>query len=380
MSDDLQNLECPALVKAISILFPRPPAYGYRRIGTVDRDRLTLGDLETITVELKSPGAAAFLTPKLISALFSEAKRISYTEERAVAISDLLAAYVVERWDKVVGPLSEFVLANIHSPDLFTALPRLAEDPTLISALAVRIAHDNHFASGEACKALNLVRICNLQQARKLLVAIQKRSRREARQDWSEVFVVLFSSSCRGFGWTPWVKLFAILLGAPTYAEEPFADLPLFDPTRADEDVAKAYTELRSHVLTDIPLRTLAARLRDLLDEDRTYNTVGLLARSAETRAAYVASVSDACGSDVDFRRAAIEALLLLPSDRTVDFAQFAVTRLAHPSDKVFITDLKSHPERLVQYAAEAVRRVAFGSNLGQEIALSSAGSTMLET
>lgn len=371
----------PNLEGAIAILCPEHRTFGRRQLSIGNRIEITLDHMEQAVGEITRPGADELISPAVVSALITEIGRHRYNyPQRAATLRQLVAAYVIPRWSDFAVPLSEIALSNLYSTAMFEALPILAEDPTFLSVLSTRIAHDNHFSPDSACRALRLVEVQSLQKVRVLLVSAIKRFRQDPRSDWQHVYVVLFSAAGRSLGWTPWIKLFAIVLGAPKHAEQPFTDRESIDPSKTSTENAEAFAELDRQVLKETEIRALAAGLLDLLEEDETYSSAGLLSRSAETRAAYVAGIADACAHDQNLRLAAIELLLWLPSGRATDFAQFAVTRLVRPADKDFMRDLSGHPQRMVGYGADAVRRAAFGARLERDVSLPSAGGSLMES
>ncbi len=375
-----QDNSVPFLRAVVATLFPQAYIQA-RRIVVDDKDGLSLDHLGLAINEINDPAARELLRPKVIAAFLDQLGRYRYRDhDRAAALVTALASFVTGRWDDYATPISRLVLDSPYSSDLFDALPVLRSDANLISALAARITHDEHFSAREATKVLQNIEIPSSQLVRVLLVATMRRRSDRSRDEWHETDLTLFASSSRGLGWTPWSLLLGILIYAPKLAEEPLVEPRLISPSNASNEIITAFNEFEAEVRANPAVRGLAIRLRELLAGESSFDSRGLLHRPAETREAYIEALGKTCRHDEELRRAAIEILLWLPRDRAVDFAQYVATRLAHPDDKPFLTSLSAHPERLVVYGANAVERAVFGNGQANNILSPRAGGNVLES
>jgi len=321
---------------------------------------------------------------KEVWALLSEVERHDHTEpEQSLRLRELIAGHVSRRWAVLAEPLAQLALEGVHWTRLRQAFPKLRSDPAIIRAFASRLAHDEQFYIWRASEVLAGIEISSVDQARMLIVAAMKRHRLSHRSDDTELkrfFTVLFAAFGRGISWTPWVKLFGLILAVPAYAD-PIADVRvLTDSNKEAREVIDARYHLSRALGGDLASRAIAARLLDLLGEQKDWSGDGVLGRPAETRAAFVADLFDAVASDEGMRRAVIEALLWLPDRRAVDLGQFAATALVANNDGEFLDELSHHPERLVGYAAKAVKRAVFGGRLERDMSLPRAGASLAES
>lgn len=333
--------------------------------------------------EIQRAEARELVGAKEVRALLNEIQKHERTDaRRSHLLHSEIVAYVSRHWATLADPLGELAVYYAFEKDLFEAFPALRSHPATGRALASGIANDDAFYFGSIRSVAAELRVTSVDDARLLIRAVlTPRNRRnrfnEAERD--RIFALLFAAFGRGMGWTPWVKLFAVILAVPFDAD---AAVDRRMPTSAnteDREVVDARNDLRRTLGGDALCRSVAARLLDLLNEDQGMST-GLLSRPAETRAAFADALSEAIAGDKDVRRAAIEALLWLAPNRAADLAQFTAVRLVERKDAKFLNALVQHPDQLVGYAARAVRNAVFQTGLERAIALPRGSVSVLES
>jgi hypothetical protein len=375
---------CRNLVAVINELFPSERSFGRRILTRSEGTGLKFNVLERAIAEIASPAADTLVGAREVRALIDEIARHAHAEpERSLRLRQVVVEHVLRRWGALAERLARLALDNVYSTSLYQAFPALRSDPAIVRALASRLADDDSFFLNSACGVLAEIEICSVDQARILIVAAMKRQRRSRSSNNPEneaLFTILFATFGRRIGWTPWVKLFGLIVAVKAYAD-PFADVRVaVDPSREAREVIDARRDLSRELGGDAASRAIAARLLDLLDEQQNWSNDGLLSRPAETRAAFVTGLFEAVESDRDMRHAVIEALLWLSDRRTVDLGQFTATRLVTNDDNEFLDELSHHPERLVGYAAGAVKRAVFGTRLECDMSLPRASASMAES
>lgn len=372
------------LATVLELLLPEKRTSQRRLLIGAQRTELTFDALKLGIEEVGGLGAEISLGEREISALVDELMRYEYKEpEQSARLLQLLRDHVSARWGILAEPLARRTIENVFSKVLFRAFPALRSDPTTLRIFSSRLTHDEHFSLNEAVAALAEIRVSTIDQARMIIVAGMNRrahSRRSEEEEQEKFFAVFFSLLGREIGWSRWVKLFSVLLGARMYAD-PIADVCVDTYSRTEaQEVIVARQDLARELKDDISIRDVAARLRDLLDGDDGWSNDGLLGRPAETRAAFVAGLFKAVATDRDMRRAAVEALLWLPNRRAIDLAQFTAIRLIDGHDCEFLSELSFHPERLVCYGAEAVKRAVFGARFEYDIPHPRGGASVIES
>ncbi|SEL89514.1 hypothetical protein SAMN05444413_12048 [Roseivivax marinus] len=170
---------------------------------------------------------------------------------------------------------------------------------------------------------------------------------------------VLVAAMARGLGWTPWVKLFAILYDEVELALEVKSTVPArrqYD----NEDTLAMRRAAWENILPDTSVREVARLILDL---------GGALSSSGpDVRAVYVQRLRNAIGIEPELRRAALEALLSRCPPQQHDLALFAATRFVEADDATFIGALIDHPDREVGYRADMVRHAVFDKSDGDEV------------
>lgn len=226
-----QDDSVPHLRAAIATLFPQAFTQA-RRVVVEENDELSLDHLDRAISEIREPAALDLFQPKVVAAFLDQLGRYRYRDhDRTAALVTAIASFVNDRWGEYAIPISRLVLDSPYSSDLFDALPVLRRDANLISALAARITHDEHFSAGEATKVLQNIEVPSFQLVRALLVATMRRRSDRSRNAWRETDLTLFASSSRGLGCTPWLLLLGILLYAPQLAEDPLVEPRLIAPS-----------------------------------------------------------------------------------------------------------------------------------------------------
>jgi hypothetical protein len=313
-------------------------------------------------MELRSLGAAPFLDGTAIAALVKEFRWSRHRETGEQFLKALHKA-AGQCWDRVVPDLVEKVFENVHDTSLLAWAPELMNEDEFVERYAHHIVHGGTSPS-YAARAFAGLLVRDARSAR-LLISAAIRFRAQANRHSQEgetraLFLLLWSMIVRSLGWTPWTKLFGLLLVFPEFADPAARARGPTRNEREPDEVVEARDFLSAGLAGERALRLLAARLLELIDEGRGYGE-GILSRPPDTKGAYVAALDEACAEDPELRRAVIEALLWLPHARAADLAQFAATRLTRASDTAFLDELRAHPDQLVGYAASTVRLAAMG-------------------
>lgn len=350
-----------ALVTAIEIMFPdRIRSLGVRRIkvGTPER-ALGLDELKLATTALADAGSHQLVDDDTVIELLGRIERLEHGDTNLDHLRRRIVEHVEGRWQHFSPAFAERAVERYQGHDLLRHFPRLGRDPAFLIRLAAAIRQ----RKGQDRWLIELLSEwspTDLDEARPLIAAA-------ATSENPSLATALFVSIGRGVGWTPWVSLMAILRARPDYAEPGPLVEPDGDPTKEPRPAIAARLEMASTLEGKLQARTVAGLLLDVLAPNSGWATEGLLARPAETRSAYVDSLKDRIGDDAALRRAAIEALLWWPTGNATDLAQFAAVALAEADDRTFVEELSNHPERLVQYAARAVRAAKFADPLAIE-------------
>ena len=280
-----------------------------------------------------------------------EASEQFRTTGRHVAVKAAIIAHVERRWSDLVPSIAVHAARRYQGYALFEDFPRLRDDPDFTARVADELSSSNRHNSWLQ-ELLAELAVTTRLQARVLIAAVSGR-------DDSDLSTCVFCAVGRGVGWTPWTTLMAILRAGPDYAE-PHASFEIAEAQSDSRTVVAARREMAQAISGQEKIRAVAAVLLELLRPQTGYGEAGLLARPAETRAAYVDCLQDLIGDDTALRQAAIEALLWWPSGQASDLAQFAAVALAETEDRESLIELESHPVHIVQYAARAVRAASF--------------------
>jgi hypothetical protein len=350
-----------ALVAAIDTMFPdRTRRLGVRRINVGTSNRaLGLEELEPATTALADAGSHRFVDADTVIELLGRIERLENGDTNLDHLRRRVIEHVEGRWQYFGPAFAEPAVERYQGHYLLRDFPRLGRDPAFLIRLAAAI-RQRKSQNRWLIELLAEWSPIDLDEARPLVAAA-------ATSDDPSLSTALFVSIGRGVGWTPWVSLMAILKARPDYAEPGPIVEPDGDPMKEPRPAIAARLEMASALERKLQARTVAGLLLDVLAPNSGWATDGLLARPAETRSAYVDSLKDRIGDDADLRRAGIEALLWWPTGNATDLAQFAAVALAEADDRPFLEKLSEHSERLVQYAARAVRAAKFADPLAVE-------------
>lgn len=363
------------LVAVIAALFPeRAKISRIRKIIRLEDDtHPTIGDL-TFAVEALADGSAdQHVDAAVVLKLMDEVDRVPDNETQIRLLAGVLT-YAERRWSNFVSDFSKLALQPYRGRVLFFRFPRLRTDPELLNQLVRSIAQEQDYVSWLQ-EPLSEIAPSSLQQARQFIAALQERADPN-KSDGKALAASVFAALGRGLGWSPWIVLQTIIHARPDFAD-PHAAFGVDDnQSRHSRETIDANTELADHIEGESRLREIAGILLELFVSDSSYSSDGLLARPAETQAAYVQTLGDAIGDDAPIRQAVIETLLWSANRSAADVAQFAATSLAQAKDRDSLVALGSHPVRLVRYAARAVRAAKFGDRL-EGVSLPAAGSLL---
>ncbi|WP_267382732.1 MULTISPECIES: hypothetical protein [unclassified Sphingomonas] len=363
------------LVAVIAALFPERAKTGrVRKIIRLEDDIHPMIEDLTFAVEALAHGSAdQHVDGAVILKLMDEVDRVDDDETQSRLLAGLLT-YAERRWSSFVNDFSKLALQPYKGPVLFFRFPRLRTDPELLSMLVRSIAQEHDYVSWLQ-EPLSEIAPSSLQQARQFIAALQERADRD-KSDGKALAASVFAALGRGLGWSPWIVLQTIIHARPDFAD-PHAAFGVDDnQSRHSRETIDANTDLAGHIEGESRLREIAGILLELLVSDSSYSIDNLLARPAETQAAYVQTLRDAIGDDAPIRQAVIETLLWSANRRAADVAQFAATSLAQAEDRESLVALGGHPVRLVRFAARAVRAAKFGDRL-EGVSLPTAGSLL---
>ena len=243
----------------------------------------------------------------------------------------------------------EYVLAAISDHGryrfLLASLPGVVASSSMIAALVEGMQLET-LGNLDSMIDVDQLVIRHLDEARRALPLAGGYAR-----DYISTYLV--AAMARGMGWTPWVKLFAILFDCRELAAVNAPSVPP-ERDRYEADKAKRIRKgVWQTILNDDAVRLVARLLLDL---------EGALAASGpDVRGVYVSRLREAVGDDEELRRAAIEALIWRRADRQRDLALFAATQLTRPEDEQFVRSLDAHPDRGTGYAAAMLVDAVFG-------------------
>jgi hypothetical protein len=250
----------------------------------------------------------------------------------------------VRDYDFNIGLAAQIVADNLHNPELRACFPDLAVSPAMIAALTDKLEEKSGFYLGHDFPA-EALRVPDANAARRLLGAAQRSGVEEG--------LAYAAAACgRGLGWTPWAKLFILLLIMPELAEDRASE-PEHQRSDFNDQPRQARQLARAEIVPDRAVRRLA---RLVLDLDQALATAG-----PDVREPFFARIADAVAGNAQLRQAAIEALIWRVSGNQRDLALHTATLLAQVEDEQFLRSLLEHPDRETGYRAEAILRILAG-------------------
>ena len=341
MEDNLTMDETPKLAALFMHLSARSPTSGRRNLQLYDPRPLEDSFIEELADELSRLEVGEHLRPHQIIA-------IAQTVGTGVAgdrVRQIARRIVDRRWDRIgMDVLRHVVASGYHRPGLFDALPRLGRSPEL---------HDVILEFGASSltdldRGLDVGAIAppTTQQLRRALPELND-------PQTLGLQAHLLNAAARVEGWTPWLRLFGVLLHARELAAPVVPDNPPAARGYETEETKTSRREVWSVLWRDAAIRRLAALITDL---------GGPLADSpADVRGVFVGRLRGEVGEDAELRRAVIEALLWEGARQGRDAAIFAAIHLIQPSDLPLLDVLAEHPQRHVPYGALLVREAVTG-------------------
>jgi hypothetical protein len=342
---------CPAIW---AILYDYGPTrdYGRRRIRIERPDSVDLEHIKAVTRELQIPEVMAQLDAAEVATLAVAAaiSQKEYGDDAGASIA--LRALLSSRSGELDADIVLVVITG-HGDhrDILKVLPELAKSASMIEAI-IEAASQKSLGGWHRYVDFNALVIRDTNLARRALQAVEGFTE-------DNVPTVLVAAAARGLGWTPWVKLFAILFDEVELADEVKTAVPEKRKWDLDETLAMRQAAWEM-ILSDAPVRQVA---RLILDLDGALSTAG-----PDVREVYVQRLRKAIGDDVDLRQAAVEALLSRSPPQQQDLALFAATRLVEADDAAFVQALVDHPNREVGYRADMVRRAVFDKSTDGEV------------
>lgn len=341
---------CPAIW---GILYRHKPSreLGRRKITIKKPDLVDLKQIEKVVRELKLPEVMAQLDAAEVATLAAVAAISQNQHGDDAGASNALQALLTSRPSELDAEIALVAITDYGvNRDILKVFPEMTQSAAMIEAI-IEAASQGSLAGWHHYVELNALVIRDLNQARRAFLAVEGLT-----DDLAPT--VLVAATARGLGWTPWVKLFAILCDEVELAGETKSVVP--DRCKWDTDDTLAMRQAAwDEILSDGPVREVA---RLILDLDGALSAAG-----PDVRAVYVQRLRHAIGGDADLRRAAVEALLRRSPRRQQDLALFAATRLVHADDAAFIDELVNHPDREVGYRADMLRLAVFDKSAGDE-------------
>ena len=341
---------CPAIW---GILYHYRPTrkHGRRAISIERPNSVDLKVIGDVARELQLPEVMAQLDAAEVATLAAAAaiSQSRYGDDGGASIA--LQALLSLRRGELDADIALVAITGFgHNSDILKVFPEIAKSAAMIEAI-IEVAPQRSLNGWHRNVDVNALVIRDLNLARRALPAVG---------GLTEGFVptVLVTATARGLGWTPWVKLFAILCDEVELADEVKTAVPEKREWETDDTPAMRQAAWKE-ILSDAPVRKVA---RLILDLGEALSTAG-----PDVRAVYVQRLRKAIGDDVDLRRAAVEALLSRSPPQQHDLAIFAATRLVEADDADFVEALVDHPDREVGYRADMVRRAVFDKSAGDE-------------
>lgn len=334
---------CPA-IHAILYRYNPTRKHGRRAIRIERPNSFDLEEIEEVAQELQLPDVMAQLDAAEVATLASAAATAHERYGADAGASIALQALLSSRSGELDADIALVAITGngLHR-DILKVFPERANSSAMIEAIIEAASHGS-LAGWHRFFDVKALVIRDLNQARRALPAV------EGLAD-DLVPTVLLAATARGLGWTPWVKLFAILCDEVELADAVKTAGP--EKREWDSDGTLAMRQAAwAEILSDGPVRVVARLILDL---------GGVLSTSGpDVRMVYVHRLRKAIGDDADLRRAAVEALLSRSPPQQQDLALFTATRLVEADDAAFVEGLVSHPDPEVGYRADMVRHAVF--------------------
>lgn len=349
-----------ALIELVDVMFPdRYRLFTPRRRINFDEDRkVGLEHLEPATAALDDLSSDREVDLEVVIKILDCIKYLNVDERDADRLRARVVAHVERRWHQFHPQLANRVVQHYGGAALLKSFPQLQSSPVFLSQLADALRQSKSTTSW-IVDLLSKLEVFDLAAARVLIAGLMSRERED-----TELSTALFLAIARNLGWTPWVSLMAVLVARPDYADKGALFEARGDETRESKPTIAARLEMARALENQTKVRAVAAMLLELTATNAGWSDTGVLARPAETRAAYVEGLQALIAEDDDLRRCVIEALLWLPTNQAADLAQFAAAALAAAIDREFLLELEQHGVRLVQYGARAVRAARFNDRI----------------
>lgn len=302
--------------------------------------------IEDVARELELPKVVATLDAGELAtlALAAVSARSRFGDDAGTALA-LQRALLSRNGELNVEIALVAITGHGRHRDILEVFPEMSASPAMIEAIIEAASAGEVAGLGRIIDALDLV-IRDVQQARRAIPAS-----RDHANDLLPTY--LTAAAVRGLGWTRWVKLFTILYDEAGLADGSNQAGPE-ERQWETEDSLQIRRDAWREILPDAGVRHVARLIFDLEGP--------LSASGPDVRAVFVRRLQRAIGGDSDLRRAAVEALLTRCRHQQRDLALFAATQIVEAGDQAFVSELATHPDREVGYAADIVKDAAFGS------------------
>lgn len=341
MENNLDFDTTPKLTVLFLTLSRRSPTSGRRSIQLYDAQPLEEPFVDEVADGLLLPGVGELLRPHQIIAIAQTLGKGKAGDR----VRQILGEVIDQRWDQIGADLLRHVIASgYHRDALLRALPRLAQSPELHDII---LEFDTSILS-DLDRGLDLDGIAppTIEQLRRALPALNDPKTLGLQAH-------LLIAAARQAGWTPWLRLFGILLHARELAAVVASDSPPDARGYETDGSARSRRDVWAILQKDAAIRKLAALITDL---------GGALADSPpDVRSVFVGRLRCEVGQDAELRCAVIEALLWEGSRQGRDAAIFAAIHLIEAPDLPILDELAEHPLRHVPYSALIVREAVTG-------------------
>lgn len=324
-----------------------------RRVIRIERpNHIDLEEIKDVARELQAPNVIAQLDAAEVATLAAAAAtcRKRFGDDAGASLA--LQALVKSRPGELDTDIALMAITGHGlNRDILGVFPELAESAHMIEAI-IEAASQGELAGWHYYVNVKALVVRELNQARRAFRAVERFTNDLAP-------TVLVAATARGLGWTPWVKLFAILYDEIELADETKTGIPQKREWDTDDTLAMRQAAWKE-ILSDAPVREVA---RLVLDLSRALSISG-----PDVRAVYVQRLRRAISDNVHLRRAAVEALLSRSPLQQQDLALFAATRLLEADDAAFVETLAHHTDREVGYRADLVRLAVFDKSASEDV------------
>ena len=209
---------CPA-IWAVLYRHSPPRKYGRRLIINDKPSSVDLEEIKNVARELQLPEVMAQLDAAEVATLAAAAAEAQKRYGDDAGAASALQAILSSRRGELDADIALVAISGygLHR-DILKVFPEMAKSAAMIEAI-IEAASQGSLAGWHRNVNVNAVVIRDLNQARRAFPAVEGLTA-------DLVLTVLIAAMARGLGWTPWVKLFAILCDEVELADETKTAVP----------------------------------------------------------------------------------------------------------------------------------------------------------